>query len=306
MTSEPRISVLDFRQPAAPAATDVPFEIGRLETTHRLSTSTRPHRHRFYQIIWIVDGAGVHAADFEEHVIQPQTVFLISPGQVHAVRVDRALSGYMLLFTADFLALDGLAAGTTDAMDAIDAPAGLPFFRPGIANPALALTGEEAGRLRTVAEDLLAEFASRAAWRRDMLRARLAVLLLGLARIARRQEVRVAPLAPSVARFQALVDDRFRHLHRVADYAGLLGLTPGHLNDLAKAATGQTASALIDARLALEAKRLLAHSEATMAEVAAALGFRDPSYFGRFFRRHADQSPGAFRAAIREKYQSDR
>jgi mannose-6-phosphate isomerase-like protein (cupin superfamily) len=99
-------------------ATDVPFEIGRLETTHRLRTSKRPHRHRFYEIIWVVDGAGMHVADFEEHAIRPHTVFLISPGQVHVVRVDRPLRGYMLLFTADFLALDGLAAHTTGAPDA--------------------------------------------------------------------------------------------------------------------------------------------------------------------------------------------
>ena len=297
MTRDPRISVLDFR---LPGAADVAFEIGRLETTHRLRTTERPHRHSYYQIIWVVAGAGVHAADFEEHVIRPQTVFLISPGQVHVVRVDRPLSGYMLLFTPDFLPLDGVAADTTGTT------AGLPFFRPGTVNPVLSLAGEEAEPLRTIAEDLLTEFAARAAWRRDMLRARVQVLLLGLGRVARRQEVRVAPVASSVARFQALIEEHFRRLHRVAEYAGLLGLTPGHLNELTKAATGQTASALIDARLILEAKRLLAHSDATTAEIATDLGFQDPSYFGRFFRRHANQAPGAFRATIREKYQGDR
>ena len=298
MPSESPISVLDFR---LDDASDVEFEIGRLETTHRLRTSPRPHRHSYYQIIWVVDGAGVNAADFEEHVIRPQTVFLMSPGEVHQMRVDRPLSGYMLLFTADFMALDGLGAA-----DRADATTGLPFFRPGIANPALALTDEEAGTLRAIAEELLAELATHAAWRRDMLRALFKVLLLGLARVARRQEVPAAPLTSSIARFQVLIDERFRRQHRVAEYAGLLGLTPGHLSELSKAATGRTASALIDARLVLEAKRLLAHSEATTAEIAAELGFRDPSYFGRFFRRHVEQAPGAFRATIREKYQGDR
>jgi AraC family transcriptional activator of pobA len=294
VTPEPPISILDFR---LPEATAVPFEIGRLETTHRLRTSKRPHRHRYYMILWVVDGAGVHAADFEERPIRPHTVFLVSPGQVHAVRVDRPLRGYMLLFTADFLALDGPAS---------EATAGLPFFRPGVANPVLSLTDEEAGTLRAMADDLLAEQASSAAWRRDMLRARLQVLLLSLGRVARRQGVQVAPPASPVARFQALIDDHYRQVHRVAGYARLLAVTPGHLNDLIKAATGQTASALIEARLLLEAKRLLAHSDAPAAEIAAHLGFPDPSYFGRFFRRHVGRSPGAFRAQIREKYQDDR
>ena len=294
MTPEPPISVLDFR---LEDAADVPFEIGRLETTHRLRTSKRPHRHRFYEIIWVVDGAGVHAVDFEEHAIRPHTVFLISPGQVHAVRVDRPLSGYMLLFTADFLALDALAA---------DAAADLPCFRPGVANPVLALADEEAANLQAIAEDLLAEFASCAAWRREMLRARFQTLLLFLGRVARRQQVTVAPVTSTVARFQVLIDDHFRRMHRVADYAGLLALTPGHLNDLTKAATGQTASSLIEARIVLEAKRLLAHSDAPVAAIAADLGFPDPSYFGRFFKRYVGQSPGGFRTTIREKYQNHR
>lgn len=294
MTPEPRISILDFR---LPNVTDVPFEIGHLETTHPLRTSNRPHRHRFYEIIWVVDGAGVHAVDFEEHAIRPQTVFLISPGQVHVVRVDRPLSGYMLLFTPDFLVLDGLAA---------DAAADLPFFRPGVANPVLALADVEAAKLQAIAEDLLAEFASCAAWHREMLRARFQTLLLFLGRVARRQRVTVAPVTSTVTRFQVLIDDNFRRMHRVAEYAGLLALTPGHLNDLTKVATGQTARSLIKARIVLEAKRLLAHSDAPVAEIAADLGFPDPSYFGRFFQRHVGQSPGDFRATIREKYQDHR
>jgi AraC-like DNA-binding protein len=293
VTAEAPISLLDLRPPDGSGG---PFEIGRLETTHRLPRTTRPHRHRFHEIIWVVDGAGAHAVDFEEHPIRPHTVFLVSPGQVHAARVDRPLRGYMLLFTAEFLAL---GAGP-------DAAAGLPFFRTGAANPVLALDGEDAGRLRPAAEDLLAEFAAPAAWRREMLRARLQVLLLGLGRVAWRRGVRPAPAVSPVARFQALVDEHFRSVHRVAAYARLLALTPGHLNDVTKAATGQPASALIAARRGLEAKRLLAHSDAPVAEIAAHLAFADAAHFGRFFRRHVGRSPGAFRAAIRETYQDDR
>jgi AraC-like DNA-binding protein len=293
VTPEPPISVLEF---LPPDDTDVPFEIGRLETTHPVQIEW-PHRHSFYEIIWVIDGAGVHAADFDERTIGPQTVFLISPGQVHAVRVNRPLSGYKLVFTADFFVLDGRAA---------DAAADLPFFRVGAASPVLALADEEAAHLRAIAEDLLAEFTSRASWRREMLRARFQTLLLALGRVAQRQQVSLPPVTSTVARFHALIDEHFRRLHRVADYAGLLALTPGHLSRLSKTATGDTASALIEARLVLEAKRLLVHSDASAAEIAADLGFPDASYFGRFFRRHVAQSPRVFRAAMREKYQNHR
>ena len=297
MPSSPTLPLprLDFRLPD-PAG--VPFEIGRLETTHRLSASARPHRHSYYQIVWITDGAGLHVTDFHEHTIAPEVIFPISPGQIHVVRVDRSLSGYMLLFTADFLALEGPALDATAA--------DLPLFRPGTPNPTLTPTERESHQLRAIAEDLLGEFSSDAAWRRDMLRARFHTLLLALGRVALRQEYAVTPPSSSIARFQVLIEAHFRRLHRVTDYASVLALTPGHLNDVTKEATGQTASALIDARLILEAKRLLAHSDAPTAEIATDLGFPDPSYFGRFFRRHTSQSPGTFRTTIREKYHRPR
>ena len=287
------ISALEFRQPDN---TGVLFDIGRLESTHPIQIEW-PHRHTFYEIIWVIDGAGVHAADFEEHAIGPQTVFLVSPRQVHAMRVDSPLSGYKLAFTADFFVLDGRVA---------DAVADLPFFRVGASNPVLTPAGEEAARLRLITEDLLAEFTSRASWRREMLRARFQSLVLTLGRVAQRQGVKAPPVTGTSAKFRALVDKHFRRLHRVADYAALLALTPGHLNRLSKEATGEPASAVIEARLVLEAKRLLVHSDAPAAEIAAELGFPDPSYFGRFFRRHVGQSPRAFRAAMREKYQNKR
>jgi AraC family transcriptional regulator, transcriptional activator of pobA len=289
----PPISALEFRQPDD---TGVLFDIGRLEFSHPIQIEW-PHRHTFYEIIWVIDGAGVHAADFEEHAIGPHTVYLISPGQVHAMRVDRPLTGYRLAFTADFFVLDGRVA---------DAVADLPFFRVGAANPVLAPNGEEAALLRVIAEDLLAEFTSRASWRREMLRARFQTLLLSLGRVAERQQVHVPPVTGTAARFHTLIEARFRRLHRVADYAALLALTPGHLNRVSKDATGESASVAIESRLVLEAKRLLVHSDAPAAEIAAQLGFPDPSYFGRFFRRHVAQSPRAFRAEVREKYQNNR
>ena len=157
MAGSAPIGILDFRLSDAAA---VPFEIGRLETTHRIRTSTHPHRHSYYQIIWATGGAGVNAADFEEHPIRPEAIFLISPGQVHVIRVDLPLHGYMLLFTADFLTLEGPALTTTAIAD-------LPFFRPGAPNPVLTPTDQESRRLRPIAEDLLAEFGESAAWRRD-------------------------------------------------------------------------------------------------------------------------------------------
>lgn len=289
------IATLPFRLPADDT---LPFEIGRLETTHSLRSAARPHRHRFYEIIWVRDGSGLHTIDFQDHAIGPRSLFLLSPGQVHAVRIDAPLSGFLILFTADFLGLDA----TNSRL-----PATLPFFRAGALNPVLTLTAPEASSLQHCIEHLEAEFGTTAPARHEMLRTYLQILVLSISRLVSvRQPTATSTPTPVQQQFDQLIEQHYRRTMRVAEYADMLALTPGHLNDLIKSASGQTASARIAERVALEAKRLLAHSDQQVAQIAAALGFADPAYFGRFFRRHTGKTPGQFRAAIREKYQTDR
>jgi len=51
--------------------------------------------------------------------------------------------------------------------------------------------------------------------------------------------------------------------------------------------------------LMARAERLLAESDLSAAEIAVELGFDDPAYFGRAFRRIMHQSPLAYRRAVR-------
>lgn len=63
--------------------------------------------------------------------------------------------------------------------------------------------------------------------------------------------------------------------------------------------TGLTAKEVIDGRVTLEAKRLLAHTDLPVAAIAARLGFSEPTNLGKFLTRQAGASPGAFRATQR-------
>ena len=44
---------------------------------------TSPHRHSFYQILFITDGTGKHFIDFKTHIIQKGDLFFLVPGQIH-------------------------------------------------------------------------------------------------------------------------------------------------------------------------------------------------------------------------------
>jgi AraC family transcriptional activator of pobA len=101
-----------------------------------------------------------------------------------------------------------------------------------------------------------------------------------------------------VQEFRALVEARFRAHWTVSDYAKTLGITPDHLSRRCRTATGMGALELVHERLMLEARRLIAYTPATIAEIAHQLGFDDPAYFSRLFARRTGQSPSAYREAM--------
>jgi AraC family transcriptional activator of pobA len=100
-------------------------------------------------------------------------------------------------------------------------------------------------------------------------------------------------------RFAALVEARFRDGWPVSAYAEALGLSVKRLNRLTQAQAGMSAQACVHRRLAREACERLVHLDAPASAIAADLGFDDPAYFTRFFKRMTGMTPRAYREGRR-------
>ncbi|RZA10512.1 MAG: AraC family transcriptional regulator [Proteobacteria bacterium] len=99
--------------------------------------------------------------------------------------------------------------------------------------------------------------------------------------------------------FMQLVEKHYTEEHRVEFYAKALKLTPKALTMRFYRENMHPPRDLIQDRCVLEAKRLLAYSETSVAEIADMLGFEDANYFSRFFRVKSKLTPGQFREASR-------
>jgi AraC family transcriptional activator of pobA len=97
------------------------------------------------------------------------------------------------------------------------------------------------------------------------------------------------------ARFRLLLEEHYRSHWHAAEYANALAMSPARLKRLCLTFAGKTALQMIQERLLLEAQRHLIYTSATAAQIAYELGFQDPGYFSRFFKRHTGQAPGQFR-----------
>jgi len=86
-----------------------------------------------------------------------------------------------------------------------------------------------------------------------------------------------------------------------ATYAEMLHITPRHLNRLVSESIGKTTTRLIGERVVLEAKRILFYSDDTIARISEELGFNDPAYFSRLFKKYTGLSPYEFAKRYRAR-----
>ncbi|MFY1632874.1 helix-turn-helix transcriptional regulator [Solwaraspora sp. WMMB335] len=103
-------------------------------------------------------------------------------------------------------------------------------------------------------------------------------------------------------RFRYEVERDYARTRRVEAYAERLQCAVRTLTRASLTVTGRTAKQIIDDRVMLQAKRLLAATDQPVAEVGQLLGFAEPTNFGRFVQREIGHSPGAFRAAVRGQH----
>lgn len=248
-----------------------------------------PHRHDFFEIIWLRSGRGQVHSDLRSYPVAPRTLFFTSPGQVHSWALAGEARGEIASFSEEFFAVTSDNPGLLGKM---------PFLYAGTVDPILRLDSREAASIDRAFAQLQAQATELAPGRDDLVRAYLTILLT-LARqfFARRAKgAAPAPVADFLTRrFRHALEEHFPRLLEVGEYAALLGVSRTQLNARVHRETGRTASEIIHERIALEAKRLLALTSLTSAQIAHQLRFQDPSYFGRFFRRTTGKTPGEFR-----------
>lgn len=105
----------------------------------------------------------------------------------------------------------------------------------------------------------------------------------------------IAPQQILFQKFIQLINNFYIEKRTVEEYADLLSITPNHLSQSVKTASGRNALSFINDRLIFEAKSLIQYSHFDIAEIAFQLGYSDPANFGKFFKKHTNQTPLEYR-----------
>jgi AraC family transcriptional activator of pobA len=248
----------------------------------------RPHRHDFYQIFWITRGKRSLTIDFDHFPVAAPSLVFVPPGAVHTFGTLEFTRGYMLSFQQDFLEAQG---------HSIDLFQDCPAFDPAHFRAVLQVLPASEERVNSYFGQIFAEFNAKQQRHQTATAALLRLLFveIGRALISCGDSNSFQKYSPLTARFLRRLNSRPYQIASASEVSKFLGVSRSWLNQLVRKETGKNLTHHLQARLVLESKRLLAHSDLNISEIAYQLGFEDASYFTRLFKQIARTSPREFR-----------
>lgn len=259
------------------------FDILTHQETYPNSRKMVPvHRRLFFSIIFLENQQqGKMTINQDTHEQLQDTLFFQSPEHLFSFVRGNAMQGFLIFFQPEFL--QPYAPTILSEFS----------FFSNLQQNLFELDTTEKTAFISLFDNLMAE-KSQANIAKYLLLA-----LLEKSKALQEKRLSIEKTSPRqhqlMASFRNLVNNHFIENKSVEFYAEKLHLTPNYLNSQIKTHTGISAKAHINDRLLLEAKNMLTYTEVDVAEIAFMLQFSDPSYFGKFFRKHTQMTPNQFR-----------
>lgn len=252
-----------------------------------------PHRKDHYLVVLIRHADSRQWIDMTPYVLKDNTVYFSGPSHIIVKEGFKQLWSTGIAFTKEFLSLQENASLSK-----------LPIIENLHNGHELALTEADLNFVEDILTKINTEYQKPGEWQQRMLTAHLTVLLTYLSRLYTEQFKGGDHSADKLLlkSFQAKINECYRELREVGEYASKLNISAGHLSEVVKIQSGKPAIKHIHERLILEAQRLLFHTQNPLKEIAFDLGFSDTSYFNRFFKRETGITPADYRISIREMY----
>jgi AraC-like DNA-binding protein len=257
-----------------------------------------PHLHDFYSIFWVESGEAIHATEFVEYSLLADTILFVPPGLKHRMHIDKSVTGIYILFNEDFIQFN--------QKNYVPLKEYRLFNNPEFKS-LITLDQHNREKLKNVANLIYNETQHPDEYSQEIALNLLHLFLLESRRIFDQQN-QVPKEDPettpdtTIIRFKQLIEENFSREKNVSPYAEMLNINPSCLNELAKRLTGITAGELIRNRVIDETKKLLYSSNLSGKEIAYELGFEDPAYFSRFFKKYTGTTLKEFRDNSRKKY----
>ncbi len=105
---------------------------------------------------------------------------------------------------------------------------------------------------------------------------------------------------PIFNKFKEIIESNYSTDRNIGSYANKLNIHPNCLNEISKLSSGHTASEVIHNRIISETKKLILSTDKSFKEISYELGFDDPAYFSRYFKKHTGMTLSQYQNETRD------
>ncbi|SHJ91434.1 AraC-type DNA-binding protein [Arenibacter nanhaiticus] len=246
-----------------------------------------PARRDFYEIVWLRNEDALHVLQHDFQTKKGDWIYLIPPYRVHQLN-KAGKNGVLISFKQELLEGD-LKEFLLDVFRMFNVQGEFSCLQ----------VNEETAKGLVDVYQLLEEEYKKETINLIMLKALLKVFLLKLIQLKEEHFTLQDINEKRVYEFMLLLEDNYQEKRNADFYAEQIGISAKRLNQVLKEKLDKTAVQIIHDRLIQEAKRQIIHSENTIKEIAYNLGFKDQSYFSRFFKAQAEQTPQEFQNNVK-------
>ncbi len=239
------------------------------------------HRKTHYFFLFMLEGSTRHSVDLQQFDIRQNELLFILPHQIHQLPATKHGTDYFKI---------GFDENTLSLL-----PTQYPFLLNPFNNQKILFPAPAAVRLRSIFANLL-DLLSTADTDPALILAHLNSLLAEINAVYFSAQKNPADdrLAKYIG-FKNFLENNFTEQYPISEIAEQLALNPNGLYSIVKHYSGLSPKEFITRRLILEAKRRLYYGEsASIKELAFELGFSDPEYFSRLFKKATGKTIAAF------------
>ena len=248
-----------------------------------------PHKHDFYEVLYLSNGSGYHIIDSNKYEIRPPCIFFMSPGQAHKLELSNDIEGYIFIFTSEFYLLN-----QKNKNRLLEFPF---FFSVEQVNPPIYLNKIDDKYIKTLFERCSNIVFNNGQSSDEIARSTLDLILLTCNDLYP-EDYKALQKSKGhilVKKFLLLIEENYHKNLRIGNYADMLAITSNHLTQMVKQITGTTSVDILHKKTVVEIKRLLLHTDLTVAEISDAMNFPDQSYFTKYFKKITGVSPLNYR-----------
>ncbi|HEY1165097.1 MAG TPA: helix-turn-helix transcriptional regulator [Chitinophaga sp.] len=247
-----------------------------------------PHRSLHYVFLLVGKGHAEHAIDMQPVTVNEGQLLFVLPHQIHLISQQvRPLHYAVLHFDQHCLSL---------------LPKPFLFLLNPLGNQLLAFEDKTLQRVKTLF-GLLIQLLQEPDANPELVLSNLNTLLTEFNHTYLANNKRTNDPDGQLSKFigfKLMVEEQFMEQPAVQTIAGSLSLSTNSLYNIVKHYSGVSPKEFITKRLMVEAQRRLYYSETSIKELAYELGFTDPGYFSRLFKKSTGKSTTEFMKAVQD------